>query len=201
MRTRFNRMESGRKETRGQIPRPEKSLRRWYRCTGLHSFGRTGSAPPGMHELMGSRFQPPFLGPMISCDQKLWWSHRILFFGLVGFIGKVLSFSRMDNNKRLSRERATVRVMIEMYCSVHHSKADGMCAACETLYQYASRMIARCPFHEAKPVCAKCLIHCYSPEMRKEMRKAMTFSGPLLLLIHPGLALLHALDRVRNPSR
>jgi hypothetical protein len=62
------------------------------------------------------------------------------------------------------------------------------------LCEYAIRKIERCPYHEAKPVCAHCPIHCYQDGMRTQIRQVMRYSGPRMLLRHPVLAIRHLVD-------
>lgn len=107
---------------------------------------------------------------------------------------------RMGSQNRLTRERRTVRLMIEMYCRARHGTRTGLCESCEELSRYASMKIDRCVFHDAKPVCAECRVHCYKADMRDRIRRIMRFSGPRMLFSHPGLALMHGLDRMRKPA-
>ncbi len=106
----------------------------------------------------------------------------------------------MSRESRLATEQRTVRVMIEMYCRAHHRFDGGMCDECEELDRYAAGRIDRCPFQEAKPVCARCRVHCYRREQRERIREVMRFSGPRMLLHHPWLALLHGLAGLRRPA-
>jgi len=99
---------------------------------------------------------------------------------------------------RLAREKKTISVMVEMYCRAHHQSDGCACAPCGAFLEYALWKIDRCPFHEVKPVCANCRIHCYRGPMRDVARTIMRYSGPRMLLRHPVLALLHASDRMRR---
>ena len=103
----------------------------------------------------------------------------------------------MKDQARISREKKTVKIMIEMYCNAHHSNATDMCPECGSLYDYAISKIDKCPFHEQKPVCGKCRIHCYKADMREDMRIVMRHSGPGILLSHPVLGILHIIDRFK----
>jgi hypothetical protein len=71
-----------------------------------------------------------------------------------------------------------------------------MCSACEDVGSYANRKIDKCPFHEAKPVCADCRIHCYGSAMRDQIKDIMRYSGPRIIVHHPWLATLHILDKI-----
>ncbi len=107
----------------------------------------------------------------------------------------------MNSRGRLAREKRTVRIMIEVFCKAHHHPDAEICDKCEELSLYAARKIERCPFHEAKPVCAQCRIHCYGNDMREQIRRIMRYSGPRMIFSHPGLAALHVLDEMRKPPR
>ncbi len=103
----------------------------------------------------------------------------------------------MKVSARSSREKKTLKIMIEMYCHANHGKAAGLCEDCTLLYDYASDRIEKCPFHEQKPVCGKCPVHCYKPDMRKRIRAVMRYSGPKMLLTHPVHGILHIIDSFR----
>jgi hypothetical protein len=100
-------------------------------------------------------------------------------------------------DQRLSRERATISVMIRMHCRDRHYPADLLYPACAELEAYALQRVERCPYGSRKPPCAKCPIHCYTPAMRGQVREVMRYAGPRMLLRHPVLAVLHLLDGMR----
>jgi len=105
---------------------------------------------------------------------------------------------RMNSfSSRLTRERKTVAAMIRLYCAGAHGSKRGLCADCAELMVYARQRLARCPFGESKPTCAKCPVHCYRPDMRTGIRAVMRFAGPRMLFRHPVLAIFHLLDRWR----
>lgn len=105
-----------------------------------------------------------------------------------------------SEHPRLRRERRTIQAMIEIYCREQHRLPDGnLCADCQELEDYALGRLARCPFAENKPVCARCAVHCYRPEMRQRVREVMRYAGPRMLLRHPLLAVRHLLDERRKP--
>ena len=108
---------------------------------------------------------------------------------------------RMNTHARLVRERHTMELMVRIYCQAHHQPRSGLCPDCRKFFDYACRKIERCPFHELKPVCADCRIHCYKDEMRDLVRTIMRYSGPRMLVCHPTLALLHMVDRIGNRKR
>lgn len=97
------------------------------------------------------------------------------------------------------RELKTVAVMIDMYCAAHHPGGP-RCAECTELFDYAQRRLERCVFGDAKPNCAKCVVHCYSRDMREKIRVVMRWAGPRMLLRHPVLGIRHLLaDRKPVP--
>jgi hypothetical protein len=109
--------------------------------------------------------------------------------------GPVAASSR---GRRRDRELATLRVMIEMYCRVHHA-GKPLCGECAELAVYAARRLARCVFGAAKPTCANCTVHCYGVDMREHARAVMRHAGPRMLLRHPLLGIAHLIDG-RRPA-
>ncbi len=102
---------------------------------------------------------------------------------------------------RLERERKTVGKMILIYCQGKHDPQNGkMCAECQSLFNYASERIARCPFGWRKPTCARCTVHCYRPEMRHRIKDVMRYAGPQMLFKHPFLTLMHGIDSLRKST-
>ena len=99
---------------------------------------------------------------------------------------------------RRDRERATVDLMIRMYCRDHHAGGP-LCAECATLAGYAARRLERCVFGVAKPTCANCKVHCYSADMRGRVKVVMRYAGPRMLLRHPVLGIAHMIDG-RRPA-
>lgn len=93
---------------------------------------------------------------------------------------------------RRVRELKTIEVMIRMYCAHHHVGAP-LCAECSELFEYAQRRLQRCVFGDAKPNCAKCVVHCYTKDMRESIRIVMRWAGPRMLLRHPVLGVRHML--------
>jgi len=100
---------------------------------------------------------------------------------------------------RLERERRTIRAMVELYCRDHHHSTGDLCADCGQLFAYAMERIDKCPFHDGKPTCARCPVHCYKPARRDEIRQVMRYSGPRMMRAHPVLTLLHWVDGMREP--
>jgi hypothetical protein len=102
-------------------------------------------------------------------------------------------------HKRMKREKKTIGYMAEIYCRGQHETKGELCTECLQVRDYAFMRLDKCPFQEKKSTCGKCLIHCYKPDMKLQVRKVMRYSGPRLLLSHPSLALHHALDSRRRP--
>lgn len=105
---------------------------------------------------------------------------------------------------RLQRETATMGAMLRIYCRDHHAHqtrdAQGLCAECAGLMDYAQKRLAGCPFGPEKPTCAHCQIHCYGPRQREETRVVMRYAGPRMLLRHPILAIAHLVVDSRRPA-
>jgi len=95
---------------------------------------------------------------------------------------------------RIKRERKTIDKMINLYCNINHGTQNILCADCQTLKDYAFQRLLNCPFHENKPVCANCSVHCYKQDMREKIKQVMRFSGPKIFFRHPYLSVLHLID-------
>ncbi|MGQ9501541.1 MAG: nitrous oxide-stimulated promoter family protein [Anaerolineae bacterium] len=100
---------------------------------------------------------------------------------------------------RIEREKKTVAAMIRIYCRDQHGSRKALCESCYALLTYAWQRLDKCPFGEGKSTCARCLVHCYKPAMREEIRRVMRYAGPRMLYIHPILAIRHLLDERREP--
>lgn len=111
---------------------------------------------------------------------------------------KVIEFVTDKRFVRRVRELKTIEVMIRMYCDHHHGGTE-LCAECSALFQYAERRLQRCVFGDAKPTCANCVVHCYTKDMREQIRVVMRWAGPRMLLSHPYLGITHLLDG-RRPA-
>ena len=99
---------------------------------------------------------------------------------------------------RRARELKTIEAMVRLYCRGHgHARSGALCEECSGLFDYASRRLRRCVFGDAKPTCAKCVVHCYTATMRERVREVMRWAGPRMLWRHPILAMRHLLDERR----
>jgi Nitrous oxide-stimulated promoter len=117
---------------------------------------------------------------------------------------QIIEFTTDKHFARRARELKTINVMLRMYCCAHaHSSVQGaaLCASCSELQEYASRRLERCVFGDAKPTCTNCLVHCYSPDMREQVRVVMRWAGPRMLFRHPILGILHIIDGKRPSPR
>ena len=117
---------------------------------------------------------------------------------------KTVAFRTDKRFIRRARELRTIVAMLRLYCRAHHAPvdaADGLCGDCRTLRDYAEKRLKSCPFGDAKPTCAKCLVHCYSAERREQVRVVMRWAGPRMLRFHPILGIRHLLDGHRPTPR
>ena len=88
--------------------------------------------------------------------------------------------------KKRQQEKATVGLMIELYCRGHHGTPKGrLCPDCAVLRDYADARVDHCPHIATKTFCSVCQTHCYKPEMRERIRQVMRWSGPRMLFHHP----------------
>lgn len=92
--------------------------------------------------------------------------------------------------KVIKREQRTVEQMIRIYCR-HKEGNQELCPACRELLHYAHTRLERCPFGEQKKTCRKCPIHCYKPDMKKQMQAVMRYAGPRMIFFHPLAAIRH----------
>lgn len=107
--------------------------------------------------------------------------------------------------KKRIKEMKVVDEMIRLYCRKNHKQLykqnHGMCQECQALSQYAQDRSAHCPFMETKTFCANCKVHCYKPEMRAKIKQVMRFSGPRMLLYHPGMAIWHVVTTIKESKQ
>ncbi len=82
---------------------------------------------------------------------------------------------------------------------MNHSTNGYLCSECSELLVYAHKRLEYCPFSNDKPACNKCPVHCYRRDMREKVKKVMRFSGPKMLYRHPFLAVMHLLDKRKEP--
>jgi hypothetical protein len=63
-----------------------------------------------------------------------------------------------------------------------------LCDDCYDLLNHGLTKLLLCPY-DPKPICKKCLTHCYRPGYREQIKKVMRFSG-MHLIKHGRLDLL-----------
>ena len=112
----------------------------------------------------------------------------------------ILNEHMPTSSSRLIRERRTMQAMLEIYCHGHHQTAGTLCAQCDTFLAYAIQRIEKCPFHDTKPTCRKCPVHCYKNDMREMARTIMGYAGPRMLIYHPVLTVSHYMDEIFSTS-
>ena len=105
-----------------------------------------------------------------------------------------------QQDSRIEREQRTVEALIMLYCRGRHTTEEALCEECEALLTYAWNRLDQCPWGEAKPTCAKCSVHCYRPVEREQVRRAMRYAGPRMVLHRPWLAIMHLLDGLRGST-
>ena len=98
---------------------------------------------------------------------------------------------------KIAQEKRVVERMIRLYCRKYEGNAQ-LCDECKALLEYAHQRLSRCKFGDAKPTCRLCPIHCYRPDMRKQMQQVMRYAGPRMLLYHPKDALIHLWSEMKN---
>ena len=103
--------------------------------------------------------------------------------------------------KRLNREWETMKAMVRIHCRDHHSPANGVCAECQQLLDYANARLDRCRFGAEKPTCANCPVHCYERSRREQVRVVMRYAGPRMLWEHPVMSVRHWLDGFRQAPK
>jgi hypothetical protein len=112
----------------------------------------------------------------------------------------VIEFTTDKRFVRRARGLKTIEAMLRLYCRGHdHPSASPLCAECAALFEYATRRLERCVFGDAKPICANCVVHCYSADRREQMRVVMQWAGPRMTLRHVILSLFHLFDG-RRPA-
>ena len=90
---------------------------------------------------------------------------------------------------RIAKEKQMVERMIRFYCRRHHGTE--LCPECAALIEYAHHRLDRCAFGEQKPSCRQCVVHCYAPKRRAQIREVMRYSGPWILFYRPFLFIKH----------
>lgn len=100
------------------------------------------------------------------------------------------------SNYRFKREEKTLECMIKIYCTHIHKHRNGICSSCSELLEYSMLRLNKCCFGAKKPVCFKCTLHCYMPDMRDRVKEVMRFSGKKMIFAHPILTVRHMIDLI-----
>lgn len=85
---------------------------------------------------------------------------------------------------RITSEKRTVDKMVHLYCRLNHGGKE-LCSECKVLLDYTVLRLDKCKYGKDKTVCSECRTHCYHPDMRKQIKIVMRFSGPRMILYHP----------------
>ncbi|OCG27303.1 hypothetical protein A9G11_12880 [Gilliamella sp. wkB108] len=97
-----------------------------------------------------------------------------------------------NTGPKITQEKATVRVMIYLYChKKHHTPHNQLCDECNDLLQYAMQRLTMCRFGEEKTTCERCPKHCYRKDYKLKIKQVMRFSGPRMMIYHPVMAMKH----------
>ena len=102
--------------------------------------------------------------------------------------------------------------MIDLYAAVRQPNAlqsgaesiDGEASIdAEALKAYTHTRIEQCRYRGKleKPFCNACPVHCYKPDMRRQIRTVMRYSGPRMLFRHPVLSLQHLIGTIRSKQK
>lgn len=111
---------------------------------------------------------------------------------------QIIEFTTDKRFVRRARALKTIQTMVGMYCRGHsHQGRAPLCAGCGALLEYARRRLERCVFGDAKPNCANCVVHCYSADMREQIRVVMRWAGPRMMVRHPIMGIAHLIDEHR----
>jgi hypothetical protein len=103
-------------------------------------------------------------------------------------------------NMSIETEKQTLEKMIRLFCKAKHGSINSLCNDCSALLNYAEARLDHCPHGDEKPVCRKCPVHCYKPDMRERITEVMRFSGPRMLINDPASALRHLVHTLKKPS-
>jgi hypothetical protein len=115
----------------------------------------------------------------------------------------MIASKKQKIEKKRQKEQYIVGEMTALFCRKQHIdfKKGQLCPVCQTLVDYASARSKHCPFIEQKTFCSNCRVHCYRPDMQKQIQTVMRFSGPRILLHHPILTVWHLLCSLKEKRR
>lgn len=106
----------------------------------------------------------------------------------------------MGVQSKREREKATVSLMIAIYCRKKHGGKQ-LCPECSALDAYARLRSDKCPFMETKIFCSNCKVHCYKKDMREKIREVMRFSCPRMIIHHPIMTIRHMIESKKESKR
>ena len=92
---------------------------------------------------------------------------------------------------RIKREKKTIDAMVQFFCKKKHKAKGELCPECTEFLAYAMLRLDRCPFQERKSTWESAPSTATALSMREKAKNIMRYSGPRMLLHHPGLALHH----------
>ncbi|MFC1976719.1 nitrous oxide-stimulated promoter family protein [Chloroflexota bacterium] len=115
-------------------------------------------------------------------------------------------FDRLEDKK--NREIRVLGNFISIFCRENHQaeskdtfpikddrlwqalgdKGLVLCQDCRKLLNHGIAKLLLCPY-DSKPMCKKCVTHCYAPGYREKIQEVMKFSG-LYMVRHGRLDLL-----------
>ena len=104
-----------------------------------------------------------------------------------------------NTGPKITQEKATVRVMIALYCrQKHHTRKNQLCDECNDLLQYAMQRLTMCRFGEQKTTCELCPKHCYRKDYKLKIKEVMRYAGPRMMLHHPIMAVKHLYKNLKT---
>ena len=104
-----------------------------------------------------------------------------------------------NTGPKITQEKATVRVMIALYCrQKHHTAKNQLCDECNDLLQYAMQRLTMCRFGEQKTTCELCPKHCYRKDYKLKIKEVMRYAGPRMMLYHPIMAVKHLYKNLKT---
>lgn len=99
--------------------------------------------------------------------------------------------------RKIEKEKKTAKLMILRYCK-GHKHCGRPCEDCSELIQYMEKKLDLCPFMETKTYCSNCKVHCYSPNMRRQIKEVMRYSGPRMIFSHPIITIDHVYQGLKQ---
>lgn len=117
-------------------------------------------------------------------------------------INKQEGNNNMDVNAKRQHEKEIMEKMIHIYCRGNHGTKKGeLCSECQKLLEYSRMRTEKCPFMAQKSFCSACKVHCYSKEMKENVKKVMKYSGPRMMFVNPGLTIKHMMVSIKSKKK